>query len=114
MCEDGVLGLHQDDNYRELEVRKCLAKGSRSAIPLGSGHEQFVHNIIGIISGGSVISKQRNYCAQRLNLFADPLDILLFLAQNFIGIFHRLLLRNVRARAETILRLLLTRSVRDY
>jgi hypothetical protein len=78
----------------------------------GNSQEQFVHNIIGISGGGSVISKQWNYCAQRLNLFADPLDILLFLAQNFIGIFHGLLLRNARAQAETILRFLLTRSVR--
>lgn len=80
----------------------------------GSSYEQFVHNIIGISGGGSVISKQWNYCAQGLNLFADALDILLFLAQNFIGIFHRLLLRNARAQAETVLRLLLTRSVRNY
>jgi hypothetical protein len=67
----------------------------------GSGLAQFAHNTIG---GVLVISKQRNYGAQRLNLFADPLDILLFPAQNFIGIFHGLLLRNARTQAETILR----------
>ena len=35
-----------------------------------------MHNIIGISSGGSIISKQRNHREQRLNFFADPLDIL--------------------------------------
>jgi hypothetical protein len=48
----------------------------------GNSREQFAPNIIG---GGWVISKQRYHREQRLNFFADALDILLFLTQNATG-----------------------------
>jgi hypothetical protein len=51
----------------------------------GTRQEQFLHNIIG---GVLLISKQRNRCEQRLDFLPDSSDILLFLAQNDVRIFH--------------------------
>ena len=51
----------------------------------GTRQEQFLHNIIG---GVLVISKQWNRREQRLDFLPDSGDILLFLAQNDVRIFH--------------------------
>jgi hypothetical protein len=51
----------------------------------GTRQEQILHNIIGRIL---VISKQRNRREQRLDFLLDSGDILLFLAQNDVRIFH--------------------------
>ena len=52
----------------------------------GNRQEQFLANIIG---GVFVISKQeRNRREQRLDFLPDSSDILLFLAQNDVRIFH--------------------------
>jgi hypothetical protein len=50
----------------------------------GESQEQFVHNI----EAGLVICNQRNHCEQRLNFFAEPREILLFLSQDAMKIFH--------------------------
>jgi hypothetical protein len=47
------------------------------------GQEQFVRDI----GGGLVICKQGNHCEQRLNFFANPIEILLFRSQNAMGSF---------------------------
>jgi hypothetical protein len=52
----------------------------------GNRQEQFLANIIG---GVLVISKQeRNRREQRLDFLPDSSEILLFLAQNDVRIFH--------------------------
>lgn len=52
----------------------------------GNRQEQFLANIIG---GVLVISKQeRNRREQRLDFLPDSSDILLFLAQNDVRVFH--------------------------
>lgn len=54
-------------------------------ILLGNRQEQFLHNIIGRVL---IISKQWNRREQRLDFLPDSIDILLFLAQNDVRIFH--------------------------
>jgi hypothetical protein len=52
----------------------------------GNRQEQFLANIIG---GVLVISKQEGNCReQRLDFLPDSSEILLFLAQNDVRIFH--------------------------
>jgi len=85
---EGLKAFQTRRRWRSPLLRARISQVSNEGFQIISGNrqEQFLANIIG---GVLVISKQeRNRREQRLDFLPDSSDILLFLAQNDVRVFH--------------------------